>query len=404
LKILFYNHTGQVGGAERLLLAILARLDRTAFDATVICPDSGGLRKMVAELGVRNEALVDLKARFTWRVDLLVQYLKSFIHVIVELRKKIIRVNPDLIHANSVRAGLVATFATLGLGKPVVWHIHDLLPRHPFNPLIRAVGFFAPRTRMIAVAQASADRFIGSFRGLRERVTVIRNGIDRRIFHPDQTAKQKICSELDLLANGPVIGIVGRLTPSKGQLELLRAFPFVLREFPTATLLIAGAPAFNQEHEYLQILTRTASELGISNRVRMLGSRDDVAAIMQALDLLVINSSVEACCLVALEAMACGTPVLATNTGGTPEIIEHGTSGWLIPLRDESALAAAIVKLIGQPAVRARLAEHGTQRVASTFSIGRYMTELQSFYLNGGAESVTIVSDVQPAQAKTKFA
>jgi L-malate glycosyltransferase len=351
---------------------------------------------MVAELGVRNEALIDLKARFTWRVDLLAQYLKSFIHVIVELRKKIIRVNPDLIHANSVRAGLVATFATLGLGKPVVWHIHDLLPRHPFNPLIRAVGFCAPRTRMIAVAQASADRFIGSFRGLRGRVTVLRNGIDRQIFHPNQTAKRKIRSELDLVGNGPVIGIVGRLTPSKGQLELLRAFPFVLSEFPTATLLIAGAPAFNQEHEYLQVLTRTTSELGISNRVRMLGSRDDVPAIMQALDLLVINSSVEACCLVALEAMACGTPVLATNTGGTPEIIEHGTSGWLIPLRDESALALAIAKLIGQSALRARLAEHGKRRVASTFSIGRYMTELQSFYLNGDAESVTVARDNRP--------
>ena len=404
MKILFYNHTGQVGGAERLLLTILARLDPIAFDATVICPDSGGLRKMVADLGIRNEALGDLKARFTWRVDFLAKYLKSFVDVILELRKKIISINPDLIHANSVRAGLVATMATSGLGKPVVWHIHDLLPRHPFNPFIRAVGLFAPRTRMIAVAQASADRFTGSFRGLRGRVTVIRNGIDRRIFHPNQTAKRKIRSELHLNGNGPVIGIIGRLTPSKGQLELLRAFPRVLREFPSATLLIAGAPAFNQEHEYLQVLTRTASELGISNRVRMLGSREDVAAIMQGLDLLVINSSVEACCLVALEAMACGTAVLATNTGGTPEIIEHGTTGWLIPARDENALCAAIVKLIGQPALSARLGENAKQRVASHFSISRYMTELQSFYLNGDAKSITVATDAQGARAEAKFA
>ena len=404
MKILFYNHTGQIGGAERLLLTILARLDRTAFDAMVICPDSGGLPKAVAELGIRNEALSDLKARFTWRMDNLVRYLKSFAHAIRELRKKIISVEPDLIHANSVRAGLVATIATLGLGKTVVWHIHDLLPRHPFNPLIRAVGLFAPRTKVIAVAQASGDRFVGHVRGLRRRVTVIRNGVDPGIFHPSLTAKRKICSELKLDESAPVIGIIGRLTPSKGQLELLRAFPRVLREFPTATLLIAGAPAFNQEHEYLETLNQTVSELGISDRVRMLGSRNDVAAIMQALDLLVINSASEACCLVALEAMACSTPVLATRVGGTPEIIEHEKSGWLVPVRDDHALASAIIKLIAQPNLRARLAESGKQRIAAYFNINRYMSELQNYYLHGGDKSPVAAPEIQPARAEAKFA
>ena len=381
MKILFYNHTGQVGGAERLLLTILARLDRTTFDPVLICPEPGPLRKMVAELGVPTETVAVLKARFTWRVDHLVRYLKSFARVILDLRQKVVSIDPDLIHANSVRAGLVVTAATLGLRKQVIWHIHDLLPRHPFNPLIRAVAFLSRRTRMIAVAQASADRFAGSFLPLQSRVTVIPNGIDLESFHPDRAAKQRIRDELQLGEGEPVIGIIGRLTPSKGQLELLRAFPRVLSKFPNATLLIVGAPAFNQEHEYLELLERTAAMLDISNRVRALGARDDVAAIMQALDLLVVNSSVEACCLVVLEAMACGAAVLATSTGGTPEIIEHGKDGWLVPLRDENALAAAILKLVGQPALRAQLVEHGRQRVTSRFSINRYMTEVQKFYL-----------------------
>ncbi len=381
MRILFFNHTAQVGGAERLLLMILARLDRAAFDLTVICPEPGPLQKMVAKLGVPTETVAVLHARFTWRADYLLRYLKSFANVILDLRRKVISINPDLIHANSVRAGLVVTVATLGLGKRVVWHIHDLLPRHPFNPLIRAVGFLSRRTRMIAVAQASANRFTGSFLPLRSRVTVIPNGIDLERFQPDQTAKQRVRDELQLGEDQPIIGIIGRLTPSKGQLELLRAFRRVLSEFPTATLVIVGAPAFNQEHEYLELLRRSASELRISNRIRMLGARDDVAAIMQALDLLVLNSSVEACCLVALEAMACGTPVLATNTGGTPEIIEHGRNGWLVPLADENALAAAIVRLVGDPDLRAQLAEHGRSRVRSRYSVDRFMTEIQRFYL-----------------------
>jgi L-malate glycosyltransferase len=380
LRILFYSHTGQVGGAERLLLSILGRLGRSNFDPVLICPEPGALRKMGLDLGVPAETIRVLDARFTWRPDHLVRYLKSFARVVLDLRKRVIGIDPDLIHANSVRAGLVVTAATLGLKKQVVWHIHDLLPRHPFNSLIRAVGLLSRRTRMIAVAQASADRFTGSFRPLKKRVTVIPNGVDLETFRPDPIAREAIRRELHLGADQPVIGIIGRLTQSKGQLELLHAFKRVVSEIPDATLLVAGAPAFNQEYEYAELLTRTASESDTSNRVLMLGARDDVAVIMQGLDLLIVNSSSEACCLVVLEAMACGVPVLATRTGGTPEILEHGRNGWLIPLRDEDALATAIIKLIRQPDLRSQLAQQGRQRVTAHFGIRRCVREIQNFY------------------------
>jgi glycosyltransferase involved in cell wall biosynthesis len=401
LRILFYNHTGQLGGAERLLLTILGRLDRTSFDPILICPEHGPLLKMGRSLGVPAESVCVLDARFTWRADHVVRYLKSFLRVILDLRKRIISIDPELIHANSVRAGLVVTAATFGLKKQVVWHIHDLLPRHPFNSLIRAVGLLSRRTRMIAVAQASADRFIGSFWPLQKRVTVIPNGVDLERFHPDQITRQRIRGELKLGADQPVIGIIGRLAPSKGQMELLRAFKSVVSEFPTATLLIAGAPAFNQEYEYAELLKRAASELGIVNRVLMLGARDDVAAVMQALDLLIVNSSSEACCLVVLEAMACGVPVLATRTGGTPELIEHGRDGWLVPWRDDSALTTAIKKLIREPDLRSQLARQGSQRVTARFDLARYLREIQNFYQESDRLDVYSLSRHPAANAVT---
>ena len=232
MKILFYNHTGQVSGAEGLLLMILARLDRTSFDPVVVCPQQGPLAKMVAELAVPVESLAGLDARFTWRADHLLRYLKSFLQVIRQIRQKVISIKPDLIHANSIRAGLVATAATFGLGTPVVWHLHDLLPRHPLSTAIRAFAFLSPRTRMIAVSQAAADKFSGAFLPWKNRVTVILNAIDLEKFHPNQTARQEIRDELQLDEAEFVIGIVGRLTPAKGQLELLRAFAQVLNEIP----------------------------------------------------------------------------------------------------------------------------------------------------------------------------
>jgi glycosyltransferase involved in cell wall biosynthesis len=405
MKILFYNHTGQVGGAEGLLLMILARLDRDSFDPVVICPEQGPLRKMVAEVAVPVETVAGLDARFTWRPDQFLRYLKSFLEVILQIRKRVISIKPDLIHANSIRAGLVATAATFGLGTRVVWHLHDLLPCHPLSTSIRIFALVSPRTRMIAVSQAVAENFRGRFsRLMKDRLSVILNAIDLDKFQPDQTASRTIRRELRIREGDLLLGIVGRLTPRKGQLELLRAFAQVLRETPEAALVIVGAPQFNREHEYLQLLKQTALELGIAERVRIVGARSDVAAIMQALDLLVINSTVEAFCLVALEALASGTPILAAVSGGIPELIEHGKNGWLLPRRDEQTLAAAILELSRQPELRARLAEQGRQHVNAHFSASHYMNKLQAFYQGSqgqNREAVTAPSPGLPHFAAT---
>ena len=116
MKILFYNHTGQVSGAERMLLMILSELGRDRFDSLVVCPEQGPLQEMAKELGVPLESIAGLDARFTWRVDNLVRYCKSFFGVIRQLRRSVVDIKPDLLHANSIRSGLVATVATVGLG------------------------------------------------------------------------------------------------------------------------------------------------------------------------------------------------------------------------------------------------------------------------------------------------
>jgi L-malate glycosyltransferase len=388
LKILFYNHTGQVGGAERLLLTLLARLDRTQYAPFLVCPE-GEFRRIADEAGVPTETIGGLKARFTWRFDYLLRYLNSFGQVIRELRQKVNETRPALIHANSVRAGLVATVATLGLKQTVIWHIHDLLPRHPFNTFIRAMASLSRRTRVIAVAQASADRLVGNFPGLRRRVSVIPNAVDLQKFSANKGARECIRGELNFDEDAPVIGMIGRLTPAKGQLEMLKLFPKILSHFPAARLLIVGAPAFNNEHEYLQLLKQTVTEMSLSEHVQLLGARDDVPDILRSFDLLVVNSASEACSLVILEAMASGTPVLATSTGGTPEIIEHRKNGWLVTYRNDNELASGLLTVLGDSRTRAQLGAQGLRDVAARYSIPRFMTEMQGYYLAILAEGKT---------------
>jgi len=255
---------------------------------------------------------------------------------------------------------------------------------------------------MIAVSAAVARNFRGRLSSpLNERISVILNAIDLDKFQPDHFSKRRIRKELRFREPDFVVGTVGQITPRKGQLELLRAFRVALNESPNMVLLIVGAPLFNRDHEYLDTLRSTATKLGIGNKVRLLGARNDVASIMQTLDLLVVNSKAEPFGLVIVEAMACETPVLAAAVDGIPEIIQHNENGWLVSPGDEAALAEGIVKLSRRPEHRARLANRGMQHAEAHFSADRYLVDLHAFYRSRlkklgsqSAESTTRVTEV----------
>ncbi|MDQ6651923.1 MAG: glycosyltransferase [Acidobacteriota bacterium] len=383
MKILFYNHTGKVSGAERVLLRILAQLNRKRFEPVLLCPADGSLQDDARTIGVPCGNVNELQARFTWRLGHLLRYLASFISVIRQVRARVIESQPEIVHANSIRAGLVISVATIGLRKPIIWHIHDLLPRHPLSAFIRLFVLIVPPVRIVAVSQAAGDRLcsnvLRAFPG-RVNVSVIHNSVDAESFRLHPTKGIEIRKELRLVSGDVLIGIVGNLSPTKGQLELITAFADVLKRIPDAALLIVGAAIFNRDDGYQQQLVTHANALGIANRVRFLGHRGDVAAIMNSLDLLVLNSTSEAFPLVALEGLACGVPLLCTAVGGLPELITHGRNGWLIPPGDQRKLREAILLLIEQPHLRARLARNGQRRVETNFTLARFMSQMEALY------------------------
>ena len=117
-----------------------------------------------------------------------------------------------------------------------------------------------------------------------------------------------------------------------------------------------------------------------TDRVRFLGARDDVPALMRGLDLLVVNSHTEAFALTVLEGLASGTAILATAVDGTPEMISHGENGWLIPARDQQKLAEAMLVLLGDQNLRAQLGSNGRRDAITRFSVERFVAEIHSFY------------------------
>jgi glycosyltransferase involved in cell wall biosynthesis len=391
LKILFYNHTGQVSGAERVLLLILSRLNRSRFEAVLLCPTAGQLQKDARALNVRCADVDQLNARFTWRIAALIRYFSSFVRTMAQVRAQVREQRPDVIHANSIRAGLVISAATLGLGLPIVWHVHDLLPQHPLSTCIRLFTLVLPPVRIVVVANAAAERFKGKLlRQFPRRVdfAVIHNAVEVATFNSRSTSGS-IRKELRIRNNDRLVGIVGNLSPVKGQLELIRAFAKARKRIPNLALLVVGSALFNRGDGYQKQLSAEVRALGLDHCVRFLGQRNDVLAIMSALDLLVMNSRSEAFPLVALEGMAAGVPVLATAVGGLPELIKHGQNGWLVPLGDEEKLIDGMVSLLEGRDLTAQLATDARQHVTRTFPVHKFMNRIEAIFSETNSKSAS---------------
>ena len=355
MKILFYNHTGHVSGAERVLMMILRGLDRGVYEPVVLCPPASKMMELASSANVETRSLDQLEARFTWRPDRVARYLRSFATVIKDARNLVKKERPAVIHANSIRAGMVMAAATIGLKVPVVWHAHDILPRHPLSTLVRLLALITFPNHVLAVSRAVASGFRGILlRPFTRRVpiTVIHNAVDLDRFHPGTLPKSEVRRQLDLPPDEPVVGI----------------------------LLIVGETVFSHDEEYARQLRGAVNSLGLTDRVRFLGARDDIPKLLQALDVLVVNSHQEPFALTVLEGLASGTAVLATSVGGTPEMVRHDQNGWLVQSGNQDELSAGLITLMNDTDLRARLGSLARHDATAQYSTSRFLTEVNSLY------------------------
>lgn len=245
-------------------------------------------------------------------------------------------------------AGTAARLAGIPV---VVRHANDL----PFRRRLRH-QFYDRWIPAHHVANSAATRgvLLESAPWLRpEGVTPIHNGLGPEWLIPSRAA------DLGLPAGAVAIGHVGRFVPRKGVRELAEAWPRVAAAVPNAHLVWAGDGALEGE---------IRERLRDAPRVRWLGFRTDIAQVLSALDVLAMPSRSEAFGMSALEAMAVGTPVVATGVGGLREIVDDGVTGLLIPPKDPDALAAALIRLAGDSGLREWMGRAGVARAAERFS------------------------------------
>jgi glycosyltransferase involved in cell wall biosynthesis len=363
-RVLFVDHAGVLGGAEFSLLDLIP-----AFmpGAAVHLLADGPFRAEVARRGVPVD--VDaLGAGARVRKSALMASPAAVLDILGAARRLARRAAGfELIYANSQKAFVVSALAHRWCRQPVAWHLRDILAPPHFSGLTRRVGVaLANRyaSRVIANSRATAAAFLNAG-GNPALVRVVHNGIDAAPFDAvTDEAARTLRASLGVGAGDPLVVHVGRFHAWKGQQVLVRA----LAMEPRARAWIVGAPLFGEE-AFARELSGLVTQCGVADRVNFLGFRQDVPALLRAADIVVHSSTYpEPFGRVVLEGMLARKPVVASNTGGVPEIIHDGEDGVLVPPDDPAALASAIGSLLDQPARASKIAARGAARARERFT------------------------------------
>ena len=381
LNVLYVSHTGHVSGAELSLLDLVTALP-PAVRPVLACPAAGPLAGRAAAAGVRTLPIAGTAGSLKVSPAQTSRAAAQLALAAFQVARAAVRVRADVLHANSVRAGLAAVPAGRLTGRPVVVHVRDRLPRgRVADASLRLAA--AGRTVVLANSGYTAEGVTEV--APRAAVRTVHNAIDLARFDPAGHDRDAARSVLGLPEGAFAAGVVGQISPWKGQLEAVEAVAELAGGHPGLHLLIVGEAKFvdaatrYDNPAYVARLRETIARRGLDGRVRLLGERDDVPAVLRALDVLLVPSWEEPFGRVVLEGMAMGVPVLATRTGGPAEIVTDGRDGLLLPPRAPGAWATALEQVIGDARLRDALARAGRRRAAD-FSPDRHVAAVLAAY------------------------
>ncbi len=276
---------------------------------------------------------------------------------------------PDLVHAHMPIAGFLGRLAARVTRVPrVAYTCHGFLFNQP-GPWARraaSLGLEWLGGRMTDVFLTVSEEEAADARrlGLGRNATAVGNGRDPARFHPDPQARGRLRTELGVPPDRVVVAVVSRLVRHKGHLELATA----IRDLPEAELWVVGERLLTDRGEDI---AASLAASGLGERIRLLGYREDVPAVLAAADIFALPSHFEGLPMSVIEAMMTGLPVVATDIKGPREQVVDGETGLLVPPREVAPLARALARLAADPALRVRMGEAGRRRALALYAEDR---------------------------------
>lgn len=367
--VLFIDHAPALGGAEQSLLLLLQYLDRAQWQPHLACvPGQLADRAMRSGLPCHFTTLPRLRRS----PGFLVSWAQSASH----LAKLAQQVQAKAIYANTVRAAMYAAPAARLARRPFLWHMRDFWlseekPRHVWADTVVKRLLCLSAGQVIANSHAVAQQLPCA-----GRTAVVHNGIEVDKFDPGLDGRP-FRQQHHIPEDAPVVGMVGRLRPWKGQTHFLHMAALIRQQVPQTHFVIVGGANFEIDGDnYPQQLTALAEKLNLSQQVAFTGALTDVRPALAAMDIFVHPGAPEPFGLVNIEAMAMARPVVAFGHGALPEIVQDGITGRLTPPGNIPALAEATLSLLMESEKRQQMGHNGRTHAQTHFTIQRTAQEV----------------------------
>lgn len=355
-----------IGGAGRVILNYLRCSDRARFETTAVLPRGSLLKPSLEEAGAQVVEVDGMADRSYHRED---------VKALTELFR---RSPPDLVHTHGCLSGRIAAKRC---GVPVVYSRHSAFPvpaklRYPPGRWVNRWVNQRYADRIIAVSPATRDNLVEG--GVSpKKIAVVMNGA-APVPRTSPAERAALKEALSIPPGDVVFGILARLEDYKGHLYLVEAVRLLMeRGREDFTVLAAGTGPFEEE------LARAVQKAGVGDRLRLLGFRSDVAALLNILDVqLNCSYGTEATSMALLEGMSLGLPSIASDYGGNPWVVEDSRTGLIFPSRDAAALADAMERLTDRPEERQAMGRRARERYENSFTGEAFAKNTESIYLD----------------------
>ena len=395
LRILFLSSCVRGGGAGWSLYYLLRHLDRDVIEPLVVVPSEGIFGERFSELSVPvvvssrlPERTAQQRFHRASRSTDATSYTLNLIdsaRFIPKLATIIRREKCQLVYCNNMMVKPIGALAAQLTDVPCVFHARNLHER--LTEVLFYCEFLARLPAVKRVVSNSAASSMPFKRAVPNKVSVVHNGVDLEEYAPAAVPRGEFRRAHGIGQQQMVVGFTGNLIERKGLEPLIRAAAHLVAEGHDAIFVAAGRVPIGAALEgspdgYLARCQALLREFGLQDRFHFVGFMPDVRPAVVDFDILVLPSLQEPFGRSLIEAMALGTPVVATRVGGIPEIIRDEVDGLLVPPNDPVRLASAIARLVEDSTLRRTLAESSRRRVRDCFDVVKLTAQLQAVFLD----------------------
>ncbi|GGC46764.1 hypothetical protein GCM10011504_26460 [Siccirubricoccus deserti] len=341
--MLMVNRVAHLGGVERVILTLIGGLRAHGYEVLLACPGEGELPEAARAAGGTVLPVAFDRMRITADPRSLLRYPAAWRDGAAAVERHCRDRGIALLHTHHPVGTLYAMRAARRLRLPLVQHMHEVLPARMAYAAAQRLGARAC-TRFLCVS--GAGRALLESLGIdRVRTDIIHNGVDPGFLAAGPAAP---AADIAGAGPGPHLGVFGVIEPRKGQHLFLEAAAALAARWPQARFWVVGKLALADHADYLHRLQTMAEAPALRGRVTFTGYRADVAGCLRAMDVVVQASTRhESLSMALIEALSLGCRIVATDVGGTAEIVTHGRTGLIVPPGDAAALAAAMERMLG---------------------------------------------------------